>query len=542
MPHTAERSARAARVHRRPGRWTIARALAVAAVAASSACTAPGGPADTTPPTVVARVPAPGSTNVWIGAPISVTFDEPMRTAGFDPSDARVETDAGASVAVAWSWSSDGMVLHGTVVERPAVPATLTLTLGASLTDAAGNPLEAPEEPHAWEVPAWQSLGEELDVDAARHALDPAVAIGADGAPVVAWHERAPGDGLGSVQVRRWDATTGGWTTLARNLAIRPEGDASRTSLVVDGSGRIHVAWTEDDLGLGLTFVARYEGLGEWQVLDPHPLPGPGAPYPTHHMDAALATGPDGLLVRSLRWSHVVGPYGRLETWSADDEAWEAYVGTLTGPTGDIVTAVSAPAVDREARAVVAIAHAVGSGMPDVWSVARSVSPTAPAFALLPDYGGIAGGPWPVRDVVVAVDGLDRPHAAWRELPSGSGSDWNVRVARYDDATSSWTPLGGVLDTVATNPAGEPSLAIDPLGRPLVAWHENDGGNRDVHVRRWEPSVDDWVALGGVLDRDPARNAFEPRLALDADGYPVVAWHESVGGVFSVFAARYNGP
>lgn len=539
MPHTAIRSARTARGRPRMGHWPIALAAAVAAI---TACTAPGGPADTTPPTVVARVPAPGSTNVWIGAPISVTFSEPMRIAGFDPNDARVATGAGAQVAVAWTWSSDGTVLHGAVIERPDVPATLTLTLGASLADAAGNPLEAPAQAHTWEVPAWHALGGALDVDAARHALDPSVATGVDGAPVVAWHERAPGDGLGRVQVRRWDATTGTWDTLLANHAVRPEGDASRTSVVVDDSGGIHVAWTEDDLGLALTFVARYEGLGAWQVLDPHPLPDPGALYPTHHMDAALATGPDGLVVRSLRWSHVVGPYGRLEVWSADDEAWEAYPWTLAGPGGDIVTAVSAPAVDGEARAIVAFAHALGSGMPDVWSVARSVSPTAAAITLLPDYGGIGGGSWPVRDVVVAVDGLDRPHAAWRELPSGSGSDWNVRVARYDEATDSWTPLGGILDTVATNPAGEPSLAIDPLGRPLVAWHENDGGNRDVHVRRWEPSVDGWVALGGVLDRDPERNAFEPRLALDADGYPVVAWHESVGGVFSVFAARYNGP
>jgi hypothetical protein len=81
---------------------------------------------------------------------------------------------------------------------------------------------------------------------------------------------------------------------------------------------------------------------------------------------------------------------------------------------------------------------------------------------------------------------------------------------------SAWQRLDG-LDAPGT---GDPALATDAAGRPLVAWAGTaDGGGQGILVRRWSGSA--WQAVGELID---APGAVGLELAFGASDEPVLAF------------------
>jgi len=140
----------------------------------------------------------------------------------------------------------------------------------------------------------------------------------------------------------------------------------------------------------------------------------------------------------------------------------------------------------------------------------------------------------------IAIDPQGRPVVAWDE---GNTTIGNVYVARFDGDT--WQRLG---DGLSLNPAlliGTPSLALTPNGNPIVAWSEGgDVFDREVpswiYVKRFRDGR--WELLGdGPINLDPGRRTDFPTLAVDDDGRPVVAWSEVVSGTSRLFVKRWSG-
>jgi hypothetical protein len=97
---------------------------------------------DTVTPTIVAQTPAPGATNVDIGAPISVTFSELMNPATMSTSSVHLRA-AGSTADVPATVSYVG----STAVLQPTNPlpggTTFQVTLDGTVTDSSGNALTA---------------------------------------------------------------------------------------------------------------------------------------------------------------------------------------------------------------------------------------------------------------------------------------------------------------------------------------------------------------------------------------------------------------
>lgn len=92
--------------------------------------------------------------------------------------------------------------------------------------------------------------------------------------------------------------------------------------------------------------------------------------------------------------------------------------------------------------------------------------------------------------------------------------------------------LGGPLNLDPARSAYELRLAAAPNGDLFVAWTEDtrrpgDELGRGVFVKRWTGTS--WQALGGNLTYIRARNAASLDLALDEQGRPVLAWNENYG-------------
>lgn len=156
---------------------------------------------------------------------------------------------------------------------------------------------------------------------------------------------------------------------------------------------------------------------------------------------------------------------------------------------------------------------------------------------------GLAGpGAAPADPSVAAAD--DRTYVAWSDGRTGNAE---VYVAGFDGA--GWAELagsahGGGVSGTATGSSRQPSLALDPAGRPAVAWLETTpAGGSDVRAAQYDPAAGEWVAIGSSLSAggiSGTGKADRPVLVWTAAG-PVVAWLDAAGGTPQVVARRFDG-
>ncbi len=135
----------------------------------------------------------------------------------------------------------------------------------------------------------------------------------------------------------------------------------------------------------------------------------------------------------------------------------------------------------------------------------------------------------------LALDSSGNPVVSWEEY---DGASFNIYVKRWNGR--SWVQLGTFLDVNTNRDAYNPSLALDSSGNPVVSWHESDGTSGNIYVKRWNGRS--WVQLGTTfLDVKTNQNAFIPSLALDSSGNPVVSWYEYDGTSDNIYVKRWNG-
>jgi len=108
----------------------------------------PSGTSDTTPPTVTARTPADGATNVAVNSAMTVTFSEPVDSTTVGTATIQLRTGTGALVAstVSYDAGSSTATLVPTADLLPSTTYTLTAVGGTAdprVLDLAGNALAA---------------------------------------------------------------------------------------------------------------------------------------------------------------------------------------------------------------------------------------------------------------------------------------------------------------------------------------------------------------------------------------------------------------
>jgi hypothetical protein len=137
-----------------------------------------------------------------------------------------------------------------------------------------------------------------------------------------------------------------------------------------------------------------------------------------------------------------------------------------------------------------------------------------------------------VYDPSLALDSSGNPVVSWSE---SDGTTDNIYVKHWNG--TSWTQLGTTLDVNTNQYARNPSLALDSSGNPVVSWQEWDGTSYNIYVKRWDGTI--WVQLGTVSD---AKSGYRPSLALDGSGNPVVSWVEDGGNISdNIYVKRWNG-
>jgi hypothetical protein len=140
----------------------------------------------------------------------------------------------------------------------------------------------------------------------------------------------------------------------------------------------------------------------------------------------------------------------------------------------------------------------------------------------------------------VALDPAGRPVVAWRTSGAVSG----IHLRRWDG--DRWIELGGSATGRGImsdeGEAQQPALALDREGRPWVAWGVKSPKSMAVRVRRW--SGEAWEDAGALLEgegHDSIDIPPVPGLHLDSSGRAVVAWHYTQGNGRLLHCRRLEG-
>ncbi|RKI70047.1 hypothetical protein D7X55_10445, partial [Corallococcus sp. AB049A] len=183
---------------------------------------------------------------------------------------------------------------------------------------------------------------------------------------------------------------------------------------------------------------------------------------------------------------------------------------TLTVTPMSALSAPSTVQVDLTAAAS-ALTDLAGNGV----AAAPAWSFSVPTWLPLGGAVSAVEGRTSAEDVVLKMDRNDRPVLAWAE---SDGSSKNVYVARWTGTT--WATLGGGLSglTGSGTDATQPTLIIDSVNRPVVAWHEETqaGGNISIFVRRWTGTG--WESLPSIPLHSGDLEISEPSLAAELNG------------------------
>ncbi|RYZ15554.1 MAG: hypothetical protein EOO70_06565, partial [Myxococcaceae bacterium] len=193
---------------------------------------------DRTRPRMTLQRPAHGEAFVSPGAAIEAAFSEPLLPSSVSRQSIRVTANS-AAVAAEVSLSGDGKTLTILPDAPPPVNSEVTVSLDPTVTDLAGNSVDAMYQEWRWRVPAYLTVGEPLFAGKPENSYieKASLRVGADSRPIVVWSQH------GSVHVNRWSGEA--WKALGEPLRTGATHIAWDGVLQIDREGRPLVMWME---------------------------------------------------------------------------------------------------------------------------------------------------------------------------------------------------------------------------------------------------------------------------------------------------------
>ncbi len=484
---------------------------------------------DRTPPTVVNRAPAPGSSNVRLDDPVSLTFSEAINPAS--ATDATVNLlSSGSSTPKTLALSSDGrtVTIKPTQAPDPGNPVTFSATPTSAITDLAGNALVVPADAWGWTLPVWWTVGgATLNQDASAGVLAPRIALDAKGNAVVAWSEYAGSES--KVFVKRWTGTA--WALIGPG-AVNTSGSANDVALALDLSGNLVVVFDEATSGAysGRIFVRRWNG-STWQTVGNNAV---NIDLDKEATNPALSLDSSGNPF--VAWVEI-GNDPANPVKNVFVKRWTGASWVLVGAgtvNQDATKAAYTPALalDSSGNPVLAWGENVGTSIQNVFVKRWNGSIWTPVGASAVNNDPSKGA----FDPALALDAGGNIFVACSE---NTDPRVNIFVRRWTG--SAWALVGpGSVNQSVTLAGQRPSLALEAGGNPVVAWNESYVRTPSVsYLKRWTGSS--WALVGeGAISRDTYPVSINPSVALDSSGRPFVALLEYTGQNTPVFVKRLN--
>jgi hypothetical protein len=379
--------------------------------------------------------------------------------------------------------------------------------------------------------PLWQQLGGSASgngvsqTPSPKAVFDGSVAVGSNGRPVVAYTEYPDANAAqGAITVKRW--TGSAWEILSGAAGI---GQGYEPRVRVSASGAIYVAWLKDDssgnteIHLRVRTGTTFDQLGGSD--SPGGISGANGGITVPYSLALDASGNPLVAFLGLATNGVVDAGS---TPAIIDGTVQVYVRGWTGSSWQFI---GADFTGGGASHAVSFTNGGSTVFHDVDAPSLVVDSTGAPVVAFTYFTTIDG---------VTSDNTDVYVTRW------NGATWTAVGPAVPNSASS-AGLGGAGGVSNTNTgAFSPALAAKPTGGLAVAWEEEPaGGGVFIYVRAWNGSS--WIELDGSASgigfAQPDSVNFLPDIAIDPDGRPVVAWQGTLAApsVSQIFVLRWNG-
>ncbi|MEN8243441.1 MAG: hypothetical protein ABFS43_00915 [Thermodesulfobacteriota bacterium] len=145
----------------------------------------------------------------------------------------------------------------------------------------------------------------------------------------------------------------------------------------------------------------------------------------------------------------------------------------------------------------------------------------------------IDAGDYNVRAPRIAVNTSGYAFAVWSESDS---STTNVCASRFDATTGTWGNAEKLESRI--EPAYDPRVAVDADGNAFAVWDQSDGANKRIYANRYDSASGMWEGAttidGGGHDADWSQ------VAMDADGNAFTVWVQEEGVSYRIYANQYD--
>ncbi len=312
---------------------------------------------------------------------------------------------------------------------------------------------------------------------AGQHAVNPQVAMNANGDAVVVW-QQYDGASPNYYRIYKAEYRNGLWSRpSAFDDNLSPAGiHAYYPRVAMDGDGNTIVVWQQQDsINRWQVFKAEYRN-GLWEKPQ----------------DRDDNISPDFI--------NAYLPKVAMDTAGNAIIIWEQLVSSL--------------------RQVVMVEYRNG-----LWSDFDYPEPVSP-FGRNADYQSR-----------VAMSGSGQAAITWRQY---DGANWQIYKSEYrngvwerpDDISVNISPDG--------QDAENPQVVMDAAGNTVITWQQSDGANDQIYKSEyrfgaWTHQVDlnaDNISIGG-------QDAERPALAMNPGGDALVAWQQNDGANLQIFKAEY---
>jgi hypothetical protein len=433
---------------------------------------------DRQPPTVASVSPSPGATNVTLRSAIQVFFSEAVVLS--QPADATFTLSTGTTtIETTAKLDPSGRAATIAIDDMAALglPAALTGTVAATITDRAGNAILSPTS-WSWNVPDF------IKIPNLAKPVYPRLAVGSDLKPVLAWSQILPNTGVGDYQlhVSKFDGV--GWSDFGPPSSDLNSG-AGGYSVTLDAQDRPFVCWTETSAASKQEIhVASWTGTA-WDTSRPKISPSFG---PTSLVQAPV--------IRIDGAGHPVVMRQEVASSGLFEILLARWNGTTWDPAFGGIEFANNAAMDMVIadNPIVSWILPAGTGHVSTWS-GTTWTAAADRAAMSEPY--------------LALDAGHNPMI----VTGGAGSF----IVQHLVAGGTWQ----LLPAAAVPPqAMYPRIAAGPDGLPVLAYY--DAQTVSVGMARWTGQRWDTRAFAfGVNAVDAA-----PQLVVDRQGTAWIGWRD----------------
>ncbi|GLH68089.1 hypothetical protein [Geothrix edaphica] len=174
---------------------------------------------------------------------------------------------------------------------------------------------------------------------------------------------------------------------------------------------------------------------------------------------------------------------------------------------------------------------ACGGGSGGGGSAAVPPPPTAKAWGVAALIETDNAGPAYLPQV--AMDGNGNALAVWQQH---DGMRFNLWSNRYT-VGAGWG-VATLIETDNISDASDPQIAVNASGNGLAVWAQHDGAHRNIVANRYTVGTGWGTAV--LIETDNAGNANQPQVVMDANGNGLAVWTQDDGTYQTVMANRYT--